>query len=299
MKMSQVMKNILGLMALSLCSLTVIAAASTQPPMHVIYPKFESSLDQRNIDLVEILTLALDKTTAQYGPYELHPAKDVMTERRAAKELIDNTGVLTVIWSSTSTEKETQMLPIRIPLRKGLMGYRINLTHKNNLEKIHASNNSKQLTDMVVGQGLGWGDVAVYQANGFKVATSPLYESIFKMLDKQRFDLFPRGINEVFNEYALHKELQPDLTIEPEIGFYYPWPYYFFCNQDNPQLATRLESGLKQMIDDGSFHQLFLKYNQESIHKAGLSERRLYILDNPTLPKETPLHDRRLWYFPE
>ena len=299
MKMSQVMNNILGLVAFSLCSFTVFAAPPAQQPMRVIYPKFQSSLDRRNIDLVELLTLALDKTTAQYGPYELHPAKDAMTERRAAKELIDNTGVVTVIWSSTSTEKETLMLPVRIPLRKGLMGYRINLTHKNNLETIQASNNSKQLTGMVVGQGLGWGDVAVYEANGFKVATSPLYESIFHMLNRGRFELFPRGINEIFDEYAQHKAILPDIVIEPNISFYYPWPYYFFCNRNNPQLAARLESGLKQMIDDGSFQALFLRYNQEDIQKARLDERRLYVLENPMLPKETPLNDRKLWYFPE
>jgi ABC-type amino acid transport substrate-binding protein len=148
-----------------------------------------------------------------------------------------------------------------------------------------------------IGQGIGWGDVAIYKANGIKVHTAG-YESLFKMVAANRIDLFPRGINEVFPEYAARHDAIPNLAVEKNLLIYYPWPYYFFFNKSNKALAKRVETGLRKMMKDGSFDVLFMKYNRASILKANLKNRRIIRIVNPALPKDTPLADASLWFNP-
>jgi len=62
------------------------------------------------------------------------------------------------------------------------------------------------------------------------------------MVAESRFDLFPRGINEVFNEYAARHGAIPNLAIEKHLLIYYPWPTISSStNQTNP-----LQSGSRQ-----------------------------------------------------
>ncbi|MFC6755272.1 hypothetical protein, partial [Halorubrum tibetense] len=74
-------------------------------------------------------------------------------------------------------------------------------------------------------------------------------------------------------------------------------PMYFFVNQRNFDLANRIERGLEAMINDGSFDKLFLNHPSivDVVKRAKLSERRVFKLLNPDLPKETPLGDPRYW----
>ncbi len=115
----------------------------------------------------------------------------------------------------------------------------------------------------------------------------------------KRFDLFPRGINEIFSEFALHSKENPTLAIEKNLLIYYPWPYYFFFNKDDDALKKRIELGLRKMIKDGSFDAIFIKYNGDAIKQANLPGRRLIQINNYLLPKETPLDDATLWFHPK
>jgi membrane-bound lytic murein transglycosylase MltF len=118
------------------------------------------------------------------------------------------------------------------------------------------------------------------------------------MLEVHRFDLFPRGIGEVFKEFDEHAKLSPDLAIEQHLLIQYPWPYYFFFNNRDTALAARVETGLRAMIKDGSFDAIFRKYNGADIERAKLNDRRVIRINNPFLPKDTPLDDKSLWFDP-
>ena len=52
------------------------------------------------------------------------------------------------------------------------------------------------------------------------------------------------------------------------------------------------------MMNDGSFDAIFMKYNRSSIVKANLKNRRIIRIDNPDLPKDTPLNDPSLRFDP-
>ena len=273
---------------------TIVTCARAE--LTVVYPASESELDRRFDDLTLILRTALEKTEADFGPFEMRAASAPMTSMRYSQELMAGR-TPNVIWTSTSLERETFLRPIRIPLRKGLLSYRIALTRAESQPKIDQVKDVEDLAQLSLAQGIGWGDILVFEANGLRVSTSE-YESLFRMIDAGRVDLFPRGIGEVFEEWEVRREVLPNLAIEPNLLLYYPWPYYFFVKKDNVALANRLETGLLRMIDDGSFDAIFWRFHGEAIERARLQERRVIELSNPLLPPDTPLDDSRLWYQP-
>ncbi|HXA47499.1 MAG TPA: transporter substrate-binding domain-containing protein, partial [Burkholderiaceae bacterium] len=166
-----------------------------------------------------------------------------------------------------------------------------------NQAKIDQAKTIADLRKLTFGQGIGWGDVALYQRNGIDVYTSN-YDLLFKMVSYGRFDLFPRGINEIFSEYNIYSKDNPNLAIEKNLLIYYPWPYYFFFNKRDAALKKRVETGIKIMMHDGSFDAIFRKYNNDAIEKANLKGRRVIKIVNDMLPKETPLDDASLWFDP-
>lgn len=266
-------------------------------PTVVIYPAPESAQDHRYNDLIEILRGALEHTVASDGPYRLEPSRQIMNEARQFAMLANNNPLLNVVWSSTSDDKEHDYLAIRIPLRKGLLGYRVALIEKGSQAAFDKVRDADDLRKFTVGQGIGWGDVAIYNSNGFKVTTVN-YDQLFPMLAARRFDFFPRGIGEIFPEYELQKARAPNLAIEQHLLIVYPWPYYFFFNKDNRALAKRIETGIRAMMKDGSFDAIFKQYNSADIERANLKSRRIIRIANPFLPKDTPLDDPALWFDP-
>jgi hypothetical protein len=263
----------------------------------VIYPRPQSDSDTRDNDVIEVLTTALQKTVDSDGPFILRPSKLPMTPARYRYE-IKGGKYVNVIWATVSEEMEEELLPVRIPVRKGILGYRIFLIRKQDQEKFAAITTVEELKRLKVGQGLGWNDVAVFEQNGFDVEIGNSYEGLFHMLVKERFDYFSRGINEAAAEYEQRKEKLPDLFFEQHLLLYYPWPKYFFVSKDNPQLAERIKRGLMMMLHDGTFDQIFLKHHGETIEKANLKQRRLFRITNPLLPSEVPLRRKELWFNP-
>lgn len=276
--------------------IVVIMSASAAAQTVVTYPASQSPHDTRFDDLKEILHMALQKTEHDYGPFVLRESEAWMNEARYLFEL--RTGrMLDVVWSSTSEQRESDLLPIRIPLRKGILGYRISLIHKDNQAKIDAVRTLDDLSRLTLVQGIGWGDVDIYRANGIQVYATG-YESLFMLVNANRADLFPRGIGEVYDEYEARKSAQPNMVVEENLVIYYPWPYYFFTNRKNTALAERIETGLRRMIADGEMDEIFWRYNGDDIRRANLAKRRVIEIENHLLPAATPIDDASLWFNP-
>lgn len=262
----------------------------------VVYPAYETASDTRFNDLIEILQLSLEKSVPEFGPFELAPSATPMNEARYLGELKQGAAI-NVAWSSTSVEKERDFLPLRIPLRKGILSYRIAFINKDQQARIDQVQTIEDLRKLSIGQGIGWGDTRLYEASGIHV-TQARYGNLFRMVGLGRFDLFPRGIAEIFPEYAVHSRDDPNLAIEKNLLIYYPWPYYFFFHHKDTVLANRIETGILKMKKDGSFDAIFKKYNGKAIAQANFKGRRVIRIPNDMLPKETPLDDASLWFDP-
>ena len=96
-------------------------------------------------------------------------------------------------WAGTSEELEKVLLPIRIPLLKGLLGSRVSIIHKRNLA-IFENITEEKLQSLVACQGTDWGDSDILEANDYKVLRVARFDLMFKMLNRARCDYFPRAI---------------------------------------------------------------------------------------------------------
>ncbi|MCU4677108.1 transporter substrate-binding domain-containing protein [Catenovulum sp. 2E275] len=241
--------------------------------------------------------LALLKEALKRDPnntYTVKPSKIELNQGQMINYL--NSGNLDIMWSGTNKEYEKILLPIRIPLFKGLLGHRLFIIKQGNQDKFNSVNSLSDLKQFKVGQGRQWADTQVLQAAGLDVVTALKYNSLFYMLDGERFDMFPRGVHEPFAEVEARPKL--DLMVEKNLLLVYPLAAYFFVAKDNQQLAQVIESGLLKMIDDGSFDEFFYNHPlvSKSLEQAHLDTRTVIRIDNPNIPEKTPLDNKKLWF---
>jgi hypothetical protein len=282
---------------LGICLVALLLALATTPSRAleiVVTNPQKSALDKRFDYPFEVLRQALERSRAQFGDFEMRRYPEGVSRKRALAEL--EIGTLTVFSAPTHKEWEARALPIRIPIRKGIMGYRLLLIRTADQDKFATINSVDDLRRFRLGQGLQWSSAAAFRANGFTVHGSTEYEALFSMLMHDRFDYFPRTLNEVFTEFNLRKVKFPDMRIENTIALHMPLPYYFFVTPKRPDLAKRLTGGLQAMVDDGSLDKLFYDFHGADIESAKLGQRRILNLPNPELPPETPL-DRTVYWF--
>jgi hypothetical protein len=268
-------------------SLNTYASANLTP---IYYPNSESADDIRVEYPLQLLELAFSKTSL---PYTLVSSDTATTQSRALK-LLQGEGNIDVVWTMTNIEREAEFLPIRIPLYKGLIGWRVLIIKQENQGLFEHISNLKQLSKLLAGQGLDWPDTQILKNNAIKVETSTSYETLFDMLQKGRFEYFPRSIIEVWQELA-HRP-HHGLAVEKQLLLCYPTAMYYFVKKDNTQLANQIEKGLTIAIADGSFDRLFYAFNQEFIEKSTLHARNIITLSNPHFPALPALDNPRLWF---
>ena len=202
-----------------------------------------------------------------------------------------------VLWTVTTKEREQLLRPIRVPIYKGLLGKRLLVIRKQDEEKFAKIKNKNDLAMFVAGQGTHWPDNDILATNGLVVMLGIEPESLYKMLQANRFDYFPRGVVELFSEAKFINGT--DLVIDKNIFLSYKNPLYFFVNNKNTELAERLEKGWEIILKNGEFDTFF--FNDPHV-KSALEElkkynRRIIHLDNPALPDETPV-DPKYWIEP-
>ncbi|MBI3231357.1 MAG: transporter substrate-binding domain-containing protein [Burkholderiales bacterium] len=154
-------------------------------------------------------------------------------------------------------------------------------------------NTLADLKKMMAGQGRGWPDAEILQANGLPLYTSATSPQLQKMLSAGRIDYLPLSILEVWPELQDPQEQQERLAggivVEPHLILHYPTAFYFFVQKENQLLAATLEAGLRQAWQDGSADKLFQRFYGSYIERAKIAERTKIALRNPLLPAETPL----------
>lgn len=271
------------------CLLALTALPVQAEKFSVVYSREIPEADSRLDYPVRLLELALKKSGTDYD-LRSHPRP--MPQGAALGRLASGSGI-NVVWSMTSKDREEQLLPIRIPIDKGLFGYRIAFVREQNRGIISNVKGLDELRAFVAGQGHDWPDTDILQGNGLKVMTSTAYEGLFVMLQAGRFDYFPRSILEIWDEAAVAGRQQ--LVVEDKVLLYYPTAVYYFVNKKDVVLANAIESGLNRAMADGSFDALFYERFGDVIKRANLRGRVAIALTNPLLPAATPLSRRALW----
>ncbi len=276
-------------LAVALLALLLQPTSSALADHSLRYPRPLPGHEQRNSYIMALLQLTLDKADSHL---RLQPSRHHMEQRRALRELQLGRSV-DVVWAMTSREREAELLPIRIPLDKGLLGWRLALVKKQARTPLGAIHDRQALHRLRAGQGHDWPDSQILAHNGLPVITSASYPSLFRMLEAGRFEYFPRSLLEIWDEAAQPQNAR--LEVDRHLLLVYPTASYFFVSPGNTRLAGELQRGLEQALADGSFDRLFFAHYGDALQRARLSERQLIELDNPLLPPDTPLQRAELW----
>jgi len=250
----------------------------------IYYPWFDEGQFKEDAYYLALLKLALENSKSKFGEYQLKKSVQPMYQGRSLVEIKYNRNV-NIAWTMTSKEREQEVNPIRIPLLRGLGGYRIFLIKQGQQEEFSKINNAKQLKKLFAGQGYDWPDSTILTDNNYRLITGPGHKTLFNMLQHGRFDYMPRALHEAWNEVEIFDGLQ----VESTLALHYPSPYYFFVSHDNPRLKKRIETGLINAEKNGSFKKLFDNHpvTKNMLSTAKLGERKVFKLKNTFMSAET------------
>jgi len=201
---------------------------------------------------------------------------------------------------ATQKHWEKELIPIRIPIRKGIQGYRLFMVHKEHAQTVAQSQTLDDIRQFSTGAGFQWAIRRILEQNDFEVITSQQYDSLFKMLNAERFITFSRGVNEIFSEYQTQRDTNPNIIIDNSVALYTPLPTFYFVSPNNQALADRIQTGLNMMIKTGEFDQFFYTNHRTMLERANLEQRKTFTLSNANLSLETQdiITRRYYWHFP-
>lgn len=273
-----------------------LVSVSTTPTFAVEkirYVDDTNSVDEHGKYFISLLKLSLEKTKPLFGDYELLPESVSMRQDRQFKGVMD--GKLDLIWTVTSQQRENDARPIRIPLLKGLIGYRVLVVKQGQSETYQQITSIPQLAKYTAVQGHDWPDTVILQHAGLKVEKIVWHKSMYKLVSSGIADYFPRSLLEVFEE--LEKSHVKGVEINPHHIIVYPSAMYFFVSKANEGLANRVRLGLNMAIEDGSFDALFYNFSghKKAFSSFPLQQATKFKISNPLIPSATPLSDKRLW----
>ena len=176
--------------------------------------------------------------------------------------------------------------PIEIPVAGGILGLRVGWTYREELPALATIQNTTDLQDIVLLQGLGWSDVEIFDAAGLRTYTARP-EELFRLVDNRRVQLFPRGIAELEDEEPVVRAATNRTVLDPYLLIAYPFAGFFYVDPNNQRLAHAIRSGFERAMADGSYQELidqavFTPWLKKHLN---LANRKVLVLDNPSAPE--------------
>jgi hypothetical protein len=192
-----------------------------------------------------------------------------------------------------------RLLPVPIPVTGGILGLRSGWTHRSQMARLATIRTRKDLGDIVLLQGLGWSDVDIFDAAGLRTFTARS-EDLFRLVDHQRVQLFPRGIAELEREAQLMASSTSDTSLDPHLLLAYPFAGFFYVSPDNQPLADAIRTGFERAIADGSYQRLVeeLIFTPWLRRTLLLKNRRVIALANPVAADVLSAVESRHWIVP-
>lgn len=255
-----------------------LTTAEPEPLKKIIINPPENIHDKRNIFPNRLLNRILEVTENKYGKAEIDFSKHKMSRVRSYDELRKGKKLHLMIEISRP-DLDDKVIRIDFPVRKDLESYRLFLIHKDNLPLFAEIKTIDDLKKITMGVGSQWTSRKIMGDHGFKLITSNNYEGLFEMLAKKRFQAFPRGVDEIWDELEVRQKKYPNLVIAPALALKIPLSAYFFVSPRYPQLAQRIEEGLKMLKTSGEFDRLYMEAYGLNIRRAELDKRKIFILE--------------------
>lgn len=236
--------------------------------------------DKRSKHKDEVILRALQVTVDEFGPYEFRTVDGNMSPGRALISMHEGELINTFI-APSNEEWNKNTIAIKIPVRQGLLSYRLLLVNKSSLDKFSKVKNIEDLSKLSAGLHHDWVTTGIFKQAGMKTVTAHNYEGLFLMLSRARFDYIPRAIYEIYDELNTRQDQLKNVVVEPTIALYIPMVSYVYISPNQPRLAKRIETGLKKLITTGEIKDILNKYYAEDIERADLKNRTIIKINNP------------------
>jgi len=300
--MGKIMRNMIFFVCLCILSFNSHADAKK---IDYTYHYWDLKASEKRDDYqFRLLELALKKTVASHGQFELTKNNEKYTSLRSRRELergevINIIALPTPIWPNSVADGKSPFT-IKKPLLRGLLGYRKLVIRSSDLPKFERINSVAELQHLSAGQGRDWEDINIYRRNNYTVVDNADYFNLFAMLASGRFDYIPLSVIEIDDMMARFSRYSKDFVVVPNIIIYYPFPVLYNISVHHPELVARLDEGLDIAQADGSFKQLFESYFAGEQEKLKAQNLKLFVLKNPNIPgnlgldKPVLVHDYKI-----
>ena len=192
-----------------------------------------------------------------------------------------------------------RLLPVPIPVAGGILGLRVGWSNRYDVPLLKTVDDVADLRSILLLQGLGWSDVAIFDTSGLHTYTARS-EDLFRLVDNRRVQLFPRGIAELEDEYQVVRSVTTNTVLDPHLLIAYPFAGFFYVGPDQQALANAIRIGFERAIADGSYQRLL----EESIftpwlrNNLNLEGRSIIVLPNPNAHEALADVNPKHWIVP-
>jgi hypothetical protein len=270
-----------------LCFGSALACAETPTAPTVIKHYNQGYTPLLRLYLTDVLKLTLEKTTQEYGPFELQYFNESISANRSKLETQKGLRIDLLFspdWRGHFLDP-SKVIAVEFPVLNGMLGLRNLITTdetRARLDKVESMMSFKQL---VAGMG-PWIDAQILAANQIEVVEAQTFDALFPMLMHGRFDYVPLSMLDAHTTLTTRKIDFPGIVIHREISVFYPLPFYLYINARNPQLAERLRKGVEVALADGSIDNLFSQHFFYVRPELQGKKRKLVVLHNPLITAE-------------
>jgi hypothetical protein len=260
--------------------LLVCAASFAQSVLTVKYIGNNSGVKEDYY--LELIDAALKITEPHFGPYKIDFVQEQLTSQRKHELLVtgERLNIDRLVGFHNNAGPRSVLLQVKMPLLRGFMGYRVPLIRRDKQTVFDHVNTLDDLKKIPLGLGKGW-EGYIYQKNGFNLTEPINFETLLKMLAGGRFDFVPLSAIEIEDNYQIDTQTLDILVPENHILIHTALPNYFYVSPNAPELASRLNIGLKELQKNGQMNKIFDKYFLLRLKKLNLGKRKIIEIPNP------------------
>lgn len=234
--------------------------------------------------IIDIFRLALE---AEGGGHTFEVVERVLlAQDRALRALNDHEARYDVHYSGYDPKREHSYAMVRFPITRGMLGHRMLAIRADNQEMLMHISSLDALRSLRLGSGIDWPDTKIMRAAGLEVVTAS-DSTLWPMLARNRFDAFPRGINEIAAE--LKSEGSGKYGVELVAGqgvmLVYRYDHFFYLARHKRDLADIIERGLIKAHETGDLDRVIENADGISDMLSEIAKRHWQVihLDNPLL----------------
>ena len=232
-----------------------------------------------------LIHLALDSSRSEFGDYDIEYYTEKLSPARSKVETERNNLLNVNIagsWRGPHSNADN-VFQICHSQYNNLMGLRGLLIRADDQAVFQKTKTVLDLIELRAIQDKSWPDGKILQHNGIQPQVFVGMNNLLRTLANSRVDYLPLSVLEISRLLDQNKKLFPNLAISEDVLLFYPHPGCIYVSKKTPEIAARMEQGIRQAKQDGSMETLFTEYFGDVESHIKSRQRITFILENPYL----------------